>query len=232
MVARILRNCALASPSARPAIGPFSRAEFSPLLSPSSRLTSSAKQDHRLPSPSNRPALTSRAANPISCHQTREFRASPTMANSSSEPSKDAASRVRHGKCLCGSVKMTVSGEPRLVALCYCSHCRANSGGVAQVGAVFPASQCPVDDPENLLRSWVHEDTKSGFPKNKFFCSRCGCHCYNEAGDPKGERRWSVRAVLFEGGLDDLSPSVEVFTENKPGFIESSLESAQIKSMR
>jgi len=75
------------------------------------------------------------------------------------------------GQCFCGSVKITVSGEPEAMGYCHCRSCRSWSG-----------------DPVNGFTLWKPEDVRitkgpehvATFNKtagsSRKFCSACGGH--------------------------------------------------------
>jgi len=48
--------------------------------------------------------------------------------------------QIRTGKCLCGSVRYEVSGDPQIVAHCFCDDCQRLSGAGHSTGAMFEAS--------------------------------------------------------------------------------------------
>lgn len=49
--------------------------------------------------------------------------------------------KQREGRCLCGAVRFTTTGEPGSVALCYCASCRRHSGAPMVAYADFARAQ-------------------------------------------------------------------------------------------
>ena len=48
------------------------------------------------------------------------------------------------GGCLCGAITYKISGEPIVVAHCYCRDCQRISGAGHTTGAMFPVPQISV----------------------------------------------------------------------------------------
>ena len=43
----------------------------------------------------------------------------------------------RTGGCLCGAVRYEIEGEPQMTAVCHCTHCQRQSGGVFSTNLVL-----------------------------------------------------------------------------------------------
>lgn len=65
------------------------------------------------------------------------------------------------GGCLCGAVRIAVTGAPNRVALCHCLDCRKHHGALFYAAAIFPAEAVTISG-----------DT--GWYRNRHFCPRCG----------------------------------------------------------
>jgi hypothetical protein len=77
---------------------------------------------------------------------------------------------VHEGGCLCGQVRYSFTGDPLLVALCHCTHCRK------QGGAPF-SLVCAVADEAYSERgeTRIYEDRgESGAAVYRHFCATCG----------------------------------------------------------
>ena len=65
------------------------------------------------------------------------------------------------GGCLCGAVRIAVTGSPDRVAICHCMDCRKHHGAVFYAAAIFPEGAVSV----------------TGTPRrfgNRHFCDACG----------------------------------------------------------
>jgi hypothetical protein len=49
-----------------------------------------------------------------------------------------------HGSCLCGAVRVELSGDPDRVGLCHCLDCRKKSGSLFSAWAIYPADAVTV----------------------------------------------------------------------------------------
>lgn len=84
-------------------------------------------------------------------------------------------SKNYQGECLCGSIKVSMDGEPYGRMGCYCVDCRKGSGNISHIVAAYKTENVTVSDPEKLMLEFKTTNTGSGKPKYKNFCSRCGC---------------------------------------------------------
>jgi len=74
------------------------------------------------------------------------------------------------GGCLCGAVRLTVSGEPYRVGICHCLDCRKHHGAVFQASAIFPADAVAISGPTAAYRG-------------RHFCPACGSSLFARSGD-------------------------------------------------
>jgi len=74
------------------------------------------------------------------------------------------------GGCLCGAVRLAVSGEPYRVGICHCLDCRKHHGAVFQPSAIFPADAVSISGPTAEYRS-------------RHFCPACGSSLFARSGD-------------------------------------------------
>lgn len=73
------------------------------------------------------------------------------------------------GRCCCGACAVTVTGEPKLSAVCHCEDCRRRSGSAFGWSAYFPAEQ--VEGPVGDLAEY---SPKIDAPQMRWFCQSCG----------------------------------------------------------
>lgn len=103
------------------------------------------------------------------------------------------------GSCLCGAVRIELSGEPDRVGICHCLDCRKKSGGIFTSWAIYPVSQVKVT---GRTASHVRNDYA------RHVCPVCASPLYEtQAGSDEAE--------VFLGVLDQpnrLTPTYELWT--------------------
>jgi hypothetical protein len=88
---------------------------------------------------------------------------------------------TRTGQCGCGRVRITVEGEPVLVAACHCDFCQKRTGGVFGVQAYFSEDQCVEIAGDTKVYNGLEVDginSAAGKPIDYHFCSTCGSTVY------------------------------------------------------
>jgi len=97
-----------------------------------------------------------------------------------------------HGKCLCGAIRFTLSGEIPSLYQCHCSLCRRVSGSSSNAALLIELSQLCWDAGEQLVEKYANEN---GFKSH--FCSRCGSPLPNLTAN---DSAWWVPVGLLDGG--------------------------------
>jgi hypothetical protein len=95
-----------------------------------------------------------------------------------------------NGGCLCGAVRIEISGEPIRVGICHCLDCRKRQGALFHSFAIFPVETAKIT---GETRAW----------KSKHFCPTCGSPLFDV---------WPGEIELHLGCLDtpsDLKPTYE-----------------------
>jgi len=119
------------------------------------------------------------------------------------------------GRCLCGEVTYSITGDVIRTAVCHCDHCQRQSGGAFSVNLVTAADHFnasgdmkmygdPGDDPSGTVHVERH------------FCGNCGSPIISI---PTGRREI---VIVKSGTLDDrasISPDVEVWCESKQPWV-------------
>lgn len=83
--------------------------------------------------------------------------------------------KVYQGRCFCGAVQFTVSGEPVGMGYCHCESCRSWSAS--------PANAFTLWKPEALqvTRGAEHIDTYNQTPRSyRKWCKQCGGHLFTD----------------------------------------------------
>ena len=111
------------------------------------------------------------------------------------------------GSCLCGAVRIELSGKPYRVGICHCLDCRKKSGGIFTSWAIYPVDQVKVTGKtasHALRNDYTHH-----------FCPACASPIYQtQAGSDEAE--------VFLGVLDEpnrLTPTYELWTVRREAWL-------------
>lgn len=104
------------------------------------------------------------------------------------------------GSCLCGSVRIEMTGRPNRVGICHCLDCRKFNGGLFNASAIFP---------ENAVR--IEGETHEF--KGRNFCPRCGSSVF---GRGPGEIEVSIGAL---DETDQFEPTYELWTCRREAWL-------------
>lgn len=74
------------------------------------------------------------------------------------------------GGCLCGAVRLALSGAPYRVGICHCLDCRKHQGAVFHASAIFPADAVTISGATAEYR-------------NRHFCPVCGSSLFGRSDD-------------------------------------------------
>lgn len=88
------------------------------------------------------------------------------------------------GSCLCGAIKIELSGPITSIIHCHCSLCRKNSGTAYATNGFINSDDLEVLDPALKLNSFAF---KPG--KERHFCSVCASPIYSSNADNPGKLR-------------------------------------------
>jgi hypothetical protein len=84
-------------------------------------------------------------------------------------------SRSYSGSCFCGSVQVTVTGEPAAMGYCHCESCRRWSAGPVNAFTLWPPAAVKITQGADLLGSY--SKTPQSIRK---WCKTCGGHVLTE----------------------------------------------------
>lgn len=82
---------------------------------------------------------------------------------------------VHMGKCFCGAVELTVTGEPAAMGYCHCDSCRAWSAGPVNAFSLWPPEAVQTTKGADNLGSY--QKTQKSVRK---WCKTCGGHVLTE----------------------------------------------------
>ncbi|KAH7006898.1 Mss4-like protein [Ilyonectria destructans] len=120
------------------------------------------------------------------------------------------------GRCLCGDITFTISGDPVAQALCHCLDCRRISGSICSFNWVVPAQQLKVvGNPKEYTNT-----ANSGNAVTSHFCGTCGTTLWRDGPESQG------LVYLKAGTLDDVAsvnarpPVAEIFTRGRIEWVQ------------
>jgi hypothetical protein len=83
--------------------------------------------------------------------------------------------KTHTGKCFCGAVEFTVTGEPAAMGYCHCSSCREWSAGPVNAFTLWPTDHVKVT--KGASNIGVYHRTDRSLRK---WCKTCGGHIFTE----------------------------------------------------
>ena len=112
------------------------------------------------------------------------------------------------GKCLCGAVKVTLTGDHKEVGICHCGMCRRWSSGPLM--AVDVGQDIEIEGRENVATY------RSSEWAERAFCKTCGSNLYYRIVE-------ADQCIVSAGILDEedgLALGIQVFIDEKPQFYD------------
>jgi hypothetical protein len=111
------------------------------------------------------------------------------------------------GSCLCGSVRVELSGEPNRVGICHCLDCRKKTGAIFASWAIYPVDRLGVTG--ETARHQLKDDY------TRHVCPACSSPIYEtQAGSDEVE--------VCVGVLDEpsrLTPTYELWTVRREAWL-------------
>lgn len=74
------------------------------------------------------------------------------------------------GSCLCGAVRIAITGAPYRVGICHCLDCRKHSGAVFSAAAMYPVDAVAITG-------------ATADYNGRHFCPTCGASLFARSGD-------------------------------------------------
>ena len=82
---------------------------------------------------------------------------------------------VHVGRCFCGAVELTVTGEPTVMGYCHCADCRAWSAGPVNAFTIWPPEAVRITKGAEHVAG--HQKTETSVRR---WCKTCGGHLLSE----------------------------------------------------
>ena len=111
------------------------------------------------------------------------------------------------GRCLCGAVHFTATGQPKGVYWCHCESCRRHTGAPVSVFVAFERAAYRVTQGEITKFDSTPGRTTRGF------CGRCGSTLTCE-GESSADIHFHIGAFSFEDAAR-FKPTQQFFPEER-----------------
>lgn len=113
----------------------------------------------------------------------------------------------KHGKCLCGAVRVTAKAASNHVGACHCRMCRRWSGG--PYVEINCGSDVTFKGQEHISVFGSSDWAERGF------CAKCGTHLFYRIKQTKDHM---MPAGLFDSDEGALTFTTQVFVDEKPDY--------------
>ena len=117
-----------------------------------------------------------------------------------------------HGSCLCGGIKVAISGPISQIIHCHCSLCRKSSGTAFATNGVVELVDFNLSDEANLLASF---ELSPG--KRRYFCRRCASPIYST--NARDYKRIRLRLGILDSAIKER-PISHNFVTSKANWEE------------
>lgn len=115
------------------------------------------------------------------------------------------------GRCNCGSVTLSIEGEPIATRQCWCRQCQKIAAGGATHNAMFPTEAVTIQGE----RAESHYVAASGNTLTQEFCPGCGTHVLGRSSARPQFR--TIRMGMLDAG-HGLAPSMAIWLDDAPSY--------------
>lgn len=126
------------------------------------------------------------------------------------------------GGCLCGGVRYHSSEEPKMTAVCHCSHCQKQTGTAFSVLVCVSAESIHYYEQASLAE--YTDSGESGAAVHRHFCNHCGSPILSLPDSMPG------MAFIKAGTLDDtswLKPTAHVWCSSAQPWVNIPTDAVQ-----
>ncbi|KAL3428330.1 duf636 domain protein [Phlyctema vagabunda] len=115
------------------------------------------------------------------------------------------------GRCLCGAIKIVVTGKPVAVGICHCLDCRKTSGSSHALNWFVPDGQLQITGTPKTYTN----TSDLGNPIKNSFCSTCGTTLFREGSAAPGIK--FVKAGVFDDPdvISSFKPQGEIYVSRR-----------------
>jgi hypothetical protein len=116
------------------------------------------------------------------------------------------------GRCLCGAVRLEITGGIRHIIKCHCSQCRKAQGGAFAVNGIVAEDEFAIVQGANNLTAY-----ESAPGKQRFFCRTCGSPIMSKNTAAPGQIR--IRLGTIESDIQER-PMAHIFVSSRANWDE------------
>lgn len=117
------------------------------------------------------------------------------------------------GRCACGAVTATITGQPVAVRQCWCRQCQQLAAGSPTTNAMFATDDVAMRG-ELATASYV---AASGNTLTQSFCGTCGTPVM---GQSSARPQFRTIRLGFIDAPNDLTPQMAIWTEDAPAWAQ------------
>ncbi len=131
---------------------------------------------------------------------------------------------TRGGGCLCGQIRYKVSAKPLQTVVCHCLNCQKQAGSAFSLVAFFSRDSLELT---GELQTYEDKGT-SGQIVYRRFCGSCGSPVITDTDNAPEMGLIFIKAGTLDE-VDDLQPSVHVWTERKHCWLTLAEDQVQLE---
>ncbi|KAH9904205.1 Mss4-like protein [Xylariomycetidae sp. FL2044] len=124
----------------------------------------------------------------------------------------------RTGSCMCGAIKVRITGTPLRTNLCHCNTCQKSCGGEFAELSAWKAEdvEYTFSDP-SVFQVYDDKSPESGSVLQRSFCGTCGSRVkIAKVANPEA---LVIPVGIIDGDKSDLKPSMEFWCKRRPGWL-------------
>lgn len=112
------------------------------------------------------------------------------------------------GRCLCGAIKISYTGEPAFRSVCHCADCRRRGGYVFGI----PEQNFNLESgtPKRFTGKTDH-----GTELHTDFCGDCGTTIFTSGGNERVKGLFNIRANILDQVEELKAPLMEIYVERR-----------------
>ncbi len=111
------------------------------------------------------------------------------------------------GRCMCGQISYSATGDTAIAAYCHCTDCQKSTGSGHATLAGFADAQVSIEGTPKAYQ----KQADSGRSVTRFFCPDCGCPLYSEVEAMPGLKFFKMGAFDETGAYE---PSASFYAKS------------------